>query len=182
MFFGDPMVSWRERMPAGMLLKSTPVASNIDAPQPGHTLLDFCHAMGGPRHESDWDLIPVETFSAYGLWFQERLVPARSTRRHGWRRRWPPRTDERPPSPRPSARPGRWPAPAPGLPWSLAFPGLGPSPADGRPRCGPCPGPLTGQQAGPVDRSTGPGRLTRQRARLADLSGAGLADLSGAGG
>ncbi|WP_413800731.1 FAD-dependent oxidoreductase [Streptomyces iranensis] len=73
--FGEPMVSWREQMPAGMLLKSTPVASNIDAPQPGHTLLDFCHAVGGPRYESDWDLIPVEAFSDYGLWFQERLVP-----------------------------------------------------------------------------------------------------------
>ncbi|MET7932467.1 FAD-dependent oxidoreductase [Streptomyces sp. NPDC005322] len=73
--FGEPMVSWREQMPAGMLLKSTPVASNIDAPQPGHTLLDYCHAVGGKRYESDWDIVPVETFSAYGLWFQERLVP-----------------------------------------------------------------------------------------------------------
>ncbi|MGW3565621.1 FAD-dependent oxidoreductase [Streptomyces sp. NPDC000941] len=73
--FGTPMVSWREHMPAGMLLKSTPVASNIDAPQVGHTLLDFCCAEGGKRYESDWDIIPVETFARYGLWFQERLVP-----------------------------------------------------------------------------------------------------------
>ncbi len=62
-------------MPAGMLLKSTPVASNIDAPQPGHTLLDFCREAGERRYESDWDAIPVETFARYGLWFQERLVP-----------------------------------------------------------------------------------------------------------
>ncbi|NED86893.1 NAD(P)/FAD-dependent oxidoreductase, partial [Streptomyces sp. SID11233] len=40
--FGEPMVSWREHMPAGMVLKSTPAASNLDAPQPGHTLLDYC--------------------------------------------------------------------------------------------------------------------------------------------
>ncbi|MEU3753552.1 NAD(P)-binding domain-containing protein [Streptomyces olivoreticuli] len=73
--FGSPMVSWRAHMPAGMLLKSTPVASNIDAPQPGHTLLDFCRDAGERRYESDWDAIPVETFARYGLWFQERLVP-----------------------------------------------------------------------------------------------------------
>ncbi|MFF4409006.1 FAD-dependent oxidoreductase [Streptomyces sp. NPDC001262] len=74
--FGAPMVSWREHMPAGMLLKSTPVASSIDAPQPGHTLSDFCLDTGEGRYESDWDVIPVETFARYGLWFQERLVPA----------------------------------------------------------------------------------------------------------
>lgn len=74
--FGSPMVSWREHMPAGMLLKSTPVASSIDAPQPGHTLFDFCQDVGEKRYESDWDTIPVETFARYGLWFQRRLVPA----------------------------------------------------------------------------------------------------------
>ncbi|GAB2833225.1 hypothetical protein GCM10027091_74280 [Streptomyces daliensis] len=73
--FGDPMASWRERMPAGMLLKSTPGASSIDAPQPGHALLDYCLAAGERRYETDWDLVPVETFARYGSWFQERLVP-----------------------------------------------------------------------------------------------------------
>ncbi|KNB50049.1 NAD(P)-binding domain-containing protein [Streptomyces caatingaensis] len=73
--FGSPMAAWREQMPAGMLLKSTPVASNIDAPQPGHTLLDHCLDVGERRYESDWDVIPVETFAGYGLWFQQRLVP-----------------------------------------------------------------------------------------------------------
>ncbi|MEU1374331.1 NAD(P)-binding domain-containing protein [Streptomyces triculaminicus] len=73
--FGSPMVSWREQMPVGMLLKSTPSASNIDAPQPGHTLFDYCQDMGERRFESDWDIIPVETFAGYGLWFQQRLVP-----------------------------------------------------------------------------------------------------------
>ncbi|MGW8725354.1 FAD-dependent oxidoreductase [Streptomyces sp. NPDC055808] len=73
--FGSPMVSWREHMPAGMVLKSTPAASSIDAPQPGLGLLDFCADTGTRRLESDWDLIPVEAFAAYGQWFAERLFP-----------------------------------------------------------------------------------------------------------
>ncbi|MGR6972058.1 FAD-dependent oxidoreductase [Streptomyces cynarae] len=73
--FGEPMVSWRDNMPAGMLLKSTPVASNIDAPQRGHTLADYCDAAGIRRLVTDEDIIPVETFIAYGEWFQQKLVP-----------------------------------------------------------------------------------------------------------
>ena len=73
--FGDPMVSWRDSMPAGMLLKSTPAASNLDAPQPGHTLVDYCDAAGIPRLVTDEDIVPVETFIAYGQWFQQKLVP-----------------------------------------------------------------------------------------------------------
>lgn len=73
--FGDPMVSWRDHMPTGMLLKSTPAASNLDAPQPGHTLVDYCDAAGIPRLVTDEDIVPVETFIAYGQWFQQKLVP-----------------------------------------------------------------------------------------------------------
>lgn len=73
--FGELMVSWRERMPGGMLLKSTPVASNIDAPQRGHDLVDYCDAAGIKRLVTDEDIVPVETFVAYGEWFKERLVP-----------------------------------------------------------------------------------------------------------
>ena len=73
--FGEPMVSWRDHMPEGMLLKSTPVASNIDAPQRGHTLVDYCDAAGIPRLVTDEDIIPIETFIAYGEWFQQKLVP-----------------------------------------------------------------------------------------------------------
>ncbi|WP_433919304.1 NAD(P)-binding domain-containing protein [Streptomyces canus] len=73
--FGAPMVSWRDHMPAGMLLKSTPAASNLDAPQPGHTLVDYCDAAGIPRLVTDEDIVPVETFIAYGQWFQQKLVP-----------------------------------------------------------------------------------------------------------
>ncbi|MGW1559516.1 FAD-dependent oxidoreductase [Streptomyces sp. NPDC002144] len=73
--FGEPMVSWRDHMPAGMLLKSTPVASSLDAPQQGHTLADYCDAAGIKRLVTDEDIIPVETFIAYGEWFQQKLVP-----------------------------------------------------------------------------------------------------------
>ncbi|MFR0359038.1 NAD(P)-binding domain-containing protein [Streptomyces sediminimaris] len=73
--FGDPMVSWRDHMPAGMLLKSTPAASSIDAPQQGHRLADYCDAAGIRRLVTDEDIIPIETFIGYGEWFQDRLVP-----------------------------------------------------------------------------------------------------------
>ncbi|MFG2790482.1 NAD(P)-binding domain-containing protein [Streptomyces sp. NPDC048419] len=73
--FGDPMVSWRDHMPAGMLLKSTPVASSIDAPQQGHNLVDYCAAAGIRRLVTDEDIIPIESFIGYGEWFRDRLVP-----------------------------------------------------------------------------------------------------------
>ncbi|MGI5456980.1 FAD-dependent oxidoreductase [Streptomyces sp. CA-249302] len=73
--FGEPMVSWRDHMPAGMLLKSTPVASSLDAPQQGHKLVDYCDAAGIKRLVTDEDIIPIETFIAYGEWFQQKLVP-----------------------------------------------------------------------------------------------------------
>ncbi|SOE12890.1 Predicted flavoprotein CzcO associated with the cation diffusion facilitator CzcD [Streptomyces sp. 2323.1] len=73
--FGQPMVSWRAQMPAGMLLTSAPAASGIDVPQPGHGLGDFCAATGEGPYESDWDLVPVESFVRYGQWVQQRLVP-----------------------------------------------------------------------------------------------------------
>ncbi|MFD8566538.1 FAD-dependent oxidoreductase [Streptomyces sp. NPDC059639] len=73
--FGEPMVSWRSHMPEGMILKSVPSASNIDAPQHGHDLVDYCDAAGVRRLVTDEDLISAETFVAYGDWFQQRLVP-----------------------------------------------------------------------------------------------------------
>lgn len=69
--FGELMVSWRAHMPAGMLLKSTPAASDLHAPQRGHTLLDYCDAAGIRRLVTDEDIVPVETFGAYGEWFRQ---------------------------------------------------------------------------------------------------------------
>ncbi|MER5949302.1 FAD-dependent oxidoreductase [Streptomyces sp. NPDC001904] len=73
--FGEPMVSWRSHMPEGMILKSVPSASSIDAPQRGHDLADYCDAAGIRRLVTDEDLISAETFVRYGEWFQQRLVP-----------------------------------------------------------------------------------------------------------
>jgi hypothetical protein len=72
--FGDPMASWRHQMPSGMFLKSTPGASSISAPAPGHTLADYCASRGiGPLGRDE--PVPIGLFIRYGRWFQEELVP-----------------------------------------------------------------------------------------------------------
>src|SRR5579864_2918717 len=72
--FGRPMDSWRAHMPKGMLLKSDGFASNIYAPKGGFTLKQFC-AERGIKYADDGVPVSRETFTAYGLAFQERLVP-----------------------------------------------------------------------------------------------------------
>ncbi|WP_214412361.1 FAD-dependent oxidoreductase [Sphaerisporangium fuscum] len=71
--FGTPMSSWRDGMPAGMLLKSTPDASSMSAPAPGHTLADYCAEIGRPAL-GEHDSVPIELFVDYGMWFRSRLV------------------------------------------------------------------------------------------------------------
>ena len=73
--FGTPMSSWSGTMPRGMVLKSTPDASTISAPGQGHTLQDFCDAIGEPRPTTERDLVSLDLFVRYGRWFAERLVP-----------------------------------------------------------------------------------------------------------
>src|SRR5271157_3631625 len=72
--FGRPMESWRSHMPKGMMLKSDGFASNIYDPAGEFTLKQFCLARGIEYADMG---IPVrlETFSAYGLAFRDRLVP-----------------------------------------------------------------------------------------------------------
>lgn len=72
--FGSPVYSWRERMPADMLLKSDGFASSIFDPSGHFTLRRFCEEehlpyadVGVPVH--------ISTFVSYGLAFQRRLVP-----------------------------------------------------------------------------------------------------------
>jgi thioredoxin reductase len=72
--FGDPMSSWRKRMPVGMILKSTPSASNISSPDKGHTLVDFCRSRGIKPYVGHHP-IAIDDFIDYGDWFQQRLVP-----------------------------------------------------------------------------------------------------------
>ncbi|MGH3718850.1 MAG: NAD(P)-binding domain-containing protein [Pseudonocardiaceae bacterium] len=72
--FGLPMQLWREAMPAGMFLKSQGYASNLSDPAHGHTLRTFCESTG--RDYADYGLpVPLETFVAYGDWFQRAEVP-----------------------------------------------------------------------------------------------------------
>ncbi|MFF7991152.1 NAD(P)-binding domain-containing protein [Kitasatospora xanthocidica] len=71
---GEPMDSWRERMPAGMYLKSTPRASSISDPGRRHRLEDFRTQEGRPPG-GDREPVPIEEFIRYGEWFQRRCVP-----------------------------------------------------------------------------------------------------------
>ena len=72
--FGRPMDSWLAHMPKGMMLKSDGFASNIYDPEDAFTLEKFC-----AEHRVDYAHtgVPVrlETFTAYGLAFRNRMVP-----------------------------------------------------------------------------------------------------------
>jgi len=72
--FGRLMDSWKAHMPKGMCLKSDGFASNIYDPASEFTLRQFCAEKGIEYSDSG---IPVrlDTFSAYGLAFKERMVP-----------------------------------------------------------------------------------------------------------
>jgi thioredoxin reductase len=72
--FGRPMDSWVAHMPKGMMLKSDGFASDIYDPESAFTLRQFCTERGIEYADSG---IPVrlDTFSAYGLAFRDRMVP-----------------------------------------------------------------------------------------------------------
>jgi hypothetical protein len=72
--FGRPMESWLRYMPEGMYLKSEGFASNIADPHGEYTLEMFCRRSRRP-YGPYGEPVSVETFAAYGLWFQETLVP-----------------------------------------------------------------------------------------------------------
>jgi cation diffusion facilitator CzcD-associated flavoprotein CzcO len=72
--FGCPMHSWRARMPAGMFLKSEGFASNLPDPDGRFTLKRFCRENGRAYGDTGFP-VPLETFTAYGLAFQQQLVP-----------------------------------------------------------------------------------------------------------
>jgi len=72
--FGSPMSSWREHMPQGMSLKSEGFASNIYDPEDSFTLARFCRDAELPYSDVG-DPVALQTFVAYGLEFQRRLVP-----------------------------------------------------------------------------------------------------------
>ena len=69
--FGEPMSFWSRNMPQGMLLRSPWVASNLSDPMAALTL-DAFRAEQGLQFEAP---VPLDCFTSYGQWFQERAVP-----------------------------------------------------------------------------------------------------------
>jgi thioredoxin reductase len=72
--FGEPMLSWRKHMPSGMSLKSEGFASSLYDPGASFTLARYCAERGLPYADVGTP-VSLETFVAYGLEFQRRLVP-----------------------------------------------------------------------------------------------------------
>jgi thioredoxin reductase len=72
--FGRPMDSWLQHMPKGMMLKSDGFASDIYDPERAFTLRHFC-AERGIEYADTGVPVHLETFSAYGLAFRDRMVP-----------------------------------------------------------------------------------------------------------
>jgi predicted ATP-grasp superfamily ATP-dependent carboligase len=70
--FGEPMESWSEQMPAGMLLRSRRRSSHIADPGRSLTIDDYERAERrtvAPSH------LALEDFVDYGRWFQRQAVP-----------------------------------------------------------------------------------------------------------
>jgi cation diffusion facilitator CzcD-associated flavoprotein CzcO len=72
---GRVMETWRDQMPEGMLLKSDGFASDLSDPRGVFTLQHYCDEKSLPYHAT---CVPVKlsTFTAYGIEFQRRMVPA----------------------------------------------------------------------------------------------------------
>ena len=71
--FGRPMDSWLEHMPKGMMLKSDGFASDIYDPEKAFTLRQFC-AERGIEYADTGVPVRLDTFTAYGLAFRDRMV------------------------------------------------------------------------------------------------------------
>ncbi len=72
--FGSPMHSWRTSMPTGMFLKSEGFASNLYDPDGRLTLERYCAKTGLAYGDTGFP-IPLQTFTDYGLAFQQQFVP-----------------------------------------------------------------------------------------------------------
>lgn len=69
--FGEPMSFWERHMPEGMCLRSPWQASHLSDPAGSLTFDAFQSATGVPVSRP----IPIETFVAYGRWFQSQAAP-----------------------------------------------------------------------------------------------------------
>ena len=72
--FGRPMDSWLRHMPKGMLLKSDGFASTISDPDNSFTLKQFC-AEQAIEYADLGTPVRLDTFSAFGRAFKDRVVP-----------------------------------------------------------------------------------------------------------
>ncbi|MDR7300174.1 NAD(P)-binding domain-containing protein [Haloactinomyces albus] len=72
--FGLPLNLWHTAMPQGMYLKSQGFASSLSDPSGRYTLAAFCRETG--RDYADCGVpVSLETFRAYGEWFQQHQAP-----------------------------------------------------------------------------------------------------------
>lgn len=71
---GRAMESWRQHMPAGMILKSEAFACNFSDPQQEYTLENFRSERGAAFHRSGVP-VPLSDFLDYANWFIQRTVP-----------------------------------------------------------------------------------------------------------
>jgi FAD-dependent urate hydroxylase len=68
---GQPMASWRNNMPSGMILKSEPFASNLSDPQRRYTLERF-YASRGMAYRPIGNPLSSADFLEYARWFQQQ--------------------------------------------------------------------------------------------------------------
>lgn len=71
--FGDPLESWRDFMPVGMLLRSEPFASNLWDPARRFTYENYLGELK-VRYQRVRDPVSIERFLDYAEWFRQRAV------------------------------------------------------------------------------------------------------------
>src|SRR5256714_6263035 len=71
---GRPMTSWRDHMPAGMILKSETFASNLSDPQRRYTFEHF-YRLRGTAYRPVGDPLTIANFIGYADWFREEAAP-----------------------------------------------------------------------------------------------------------
>jgi cation diffusion facilitator CzcD-associated flavoprotein CzcO len=71
---GAPMESWRQHMPAKMVLKSERFASNLSDPERRYSLEQFS-ALRGTSYSPRGVPLPIGEFLDYADWFRRRAVP-----------------------------------------------------------------------------------------------------------
>ena len=69
--FGDALSFWRETMPSGMWLRSSPRASSISDPRDELTIGLWAKAAGREIGQ----IVRIGDFIEYGMWFKERVAP-----------------------------------------------------------------------------------------------------------